>query len=1253
MRSSRSWKPRIAVAAALLAALAGGCMTGPRPAAPAADRPQSSASPMHASLLPLSRAAAREQRVPSLEAMRLPPPPEVDASLAAVIEDDGRSRVSLEDAVRHFADLELKDELPAARPATAVSRQDSSAALRRYLAARQRLFDDDLAGAIDELRHATRLDPEAPEPWRELGEAYMAQSSRAEAVAAFRAAIARGLHDPRLLELLGRDAIERNEHLHAAQYFSRAALAHPEASDPLLPHVIDVGLAGALAGEGYIVAARDAVRRALQRQTPVAAPTRYLQEYGAIFRRQGDLWREVGDAECRLGRYEEALDAYRRAAGLPTINEEAVLGRTVYAAMRAGRPAAAAITILQEIIASGGLAGEMEIALLRHIAGIAPDGATVWKSPVRLETAAALATIRGSLGDGLTPTVARAMVRAESAVLGAAAARPLLRELLIQGAPDAAIAADLINLAPTSAEAVREAALVVTAAPAAADEMAEALLRSRFDLDEVLEQLSRSPAPPTRPLLAAHIHARAGRYALAADLAETISREGPIADVAALAWFEFGIAAGRDREVGDPSAASTSSPPAARMTARRFLLAQRHERALQVLVPVLENVQGNVSRQDRLETLLMAAGVASASGRIDDAERWLREALALDPHDERPYSQLLSLYAPGSPRSDSTRSAQVLRDLRTNTSDSRTARLLMTREMLRRGLLPQAEAAALDLADESLDLAAVELLAAAWQLQSSRGDVATLERGLAWVDSMRIRRPHATPLLAAATTLLSGARRADEAEQLLRGSVDAGAGRDAARLLERVIRDQGRGTIADGMALARLQDRTLLPADSLELAEACANLGRDADVTRALLQVLDPAVTLIGDQPQRAIALIDQIAERLLAGGSLAQIDPERHGQIIELFDRAASREIPFGTEIHERRLRLVAAEPRSSLEDIRGVAAHAASQHPSLRWRPYALAAHVAGAMGRGEIGLELIRQMVEQSPRPDVELLGEWFFFVVMAGDASTGRGMIEALHAQGRLVEVLTRLQVQLEAGADPRAEAAFVLANEFAAAGREADSVAAYELTLEYDPRHAWACNNLGYMLLEQGGDLARADELLTRAIEILPEQAAVIDSLGWLRYVQGNIEDLTDPGNAVIREGAVTLLARAARTREGRTNPTILDHYGDALYRAGRADQAVQAWRTAYSQARQQLGQAEVAAQRPDADSPPPVRRNLQVYREISRSTQDKMRAHRDGRPVPVAPFAGEAARDGRAPAGEIPGSPSAAPQPEMDRGRTQ
>jgi tetratricopeptide (TPR) repeat protein len=1224
-RSARQRALWITAAAGLAACTLGGCATAPPPA----EKPAAAGErqPSHIALLPLARAAAREARRPVREAALLPPPPGVDPSLHTPIEDDGRALLPLAEVVAQFAERDLPVE--AFRDAEPAGDREREAALRRYLSGRQKLLEGDAAGALEDLRHAARLDPLAPEPWRELGDVHVMRSSRTEAVAAYRAAIARGLGDPRLFELLGRDALDRDEYDVAALFFARGLLASAGSEDPLLPTVIEVGLAGALASEGYIIAARDALKQALERQTPGTTSTRYIQEYGAIFRRQGDLWREVGDAEIRLGRFTEALAAYQRAAELPAINDAAILSRIVYAAMRAGRPATAATAVVHEIIDAGGLVSENDTELLRHIAGQSAQPGAAWNSPVRLETAAALATYRTALGDDLAPSIARDMVRAEAAVLGSAAARALLRDHLTRSGPDVMLASDLVNLCTSADDAVREAASVVAAAPLAADEFAEALLRSRFATEDLEAFLSSTRSSPAQRFLAAHVQARVGRYSAAADLLDTVPADAALGPALSLARAEFTLAAGRaaappiDLPVpGDPGAAHT--------TARTLLLFQRHDQALALLEPILKEQSGGTRRQ-RFEALLLAAELGAQAGRTEDAEKWLRQALILDTHDDRPYAQLLSLYAPGAPAADNTRSSQTLRDLRTNIPESRTERLLITRELLRRTLLPQAEVSALDLADESLDLAALELLTGVWQAQAQRGDEEAIDRGLAWIESNRLRRPCAVPLLAAATTLLVSADRTEESATLLKEAIEAGAGRDVARILERVLRDGlGRRGEADELALARLEGRSLSPADSIDLAELCTRLGRHGDAAAALREALDPDITLIADQPDRLIALLGQMTENIqipAAGQAPMPATAAPSDLALDLLARVIARGIELPSELHERRLRLLAASPDATIEDIRAAANHATDQHPALRWRPWAVAAHVAGATGRGDLGLQLIEEAVANTNRPEVELLLEWFVFVVMAGDAETARGMIDKLHADGRLGEVLGRINIELQPDADPRAEAAFVLGNEYANLGREDDAAAAYELAIEYAPAHAWACNNLGYMILENGGDLARADELLTRAFESMPGETAIIDSLGWLRYMQGRFEDQRDEETGrIVKRGAVTLLARAARSASGRENPTILDHYGDALYRVGRAEQARSAWRAAHARATERVSQHHLAQRRQAGGVESPViARGLEQYKQIADSAARKLRAAAEDEPVPVAPIAASAA----------------------------
>jgi len=91
-----------------------------------------------------------------------------------------------------------------------------------------------------------------------------------------------------------------------------------------------------------------------------------------------------------------------------------------------------------------------------------------------------------------------------------------------------------------------------------------------------------------------------------------------------------------------------------------------------------------------------------------------------------------------------------------------------------------------------------------------------------------------------------------------------------------------------------------------------------------------------------------------------------------------------------------------------------------------------------------------------------------------------------------------------------------------------------------PEHAHAYNALGYSLADRGLRLEEAEELLVRALEILPRDPYIIDSMGWLRFKRGDLP------------GALELLEQAYSTR---ADPEIAAHLGEVLWKLNRNDEA--------------------------------------------------------------------------------------------------
>ncbi|NQU12182.1 tetratricopeptide repeat protein [bacterium] len=97
-------------------------------------------------------------------------------------------------------------------------------------------------------------------------------------------------------------------------------------------------------------------------------------------------------------------------------------------------------------------------------------------------------------------------------------------------------------------------------------------------------------------------------------------------------------------------------------------------------------------------------------------------------------------------------------------------------------------------------------------------------------------------------------------------------------------------------------------------------------------------------------------------------------------------------------------------------------------------------------------------------------------------------------------------------------------------------------IELDPDQHRAYNYLGYMWAEKGVNLAEARKLIETAVSEDPDNAAYLDSLGWVLFKQGHNQE------------ALTHLRRAVDLMKDDT--TILDHLVDILLALGRKQEAI-------------------------------------------------------------------------------------------------
>lgn len=117
-----------------------------------------------------------------------------------------------------------------------------------------------------------------------------------------------------------------------------------------------------------------------------------------------------------------------------------------------------------------------------------------------------------------------------------------------------------------------------------------------------------------------------------------------------------------------------------------------------------------------------------------------------------------------------------------------------------------------------------------------------------------------------------------------------------------------------------------------------------------------------------------------------------------------------------------------------------------------------------------------------------------------------------------------------------------------AGNRKASETVFLEVLEKNPEHAPSLNYLGYMWAENGVNLERAQEMLTRAVGQDPDNGAYVDSLGWVYFRLGQLDlaekYLTD---------AARLLPR---------DPTVHEHLGDVLAKRGDMQGALKRYRIA-------------------------------------------------------------------------------------------
>lgn len=109
--------------------------------------------------------------------------------------------------------------------------------------------------------------------------------------------------------------------------------------------------------------------------------------------------------------------------------------------------------------------------------------------------------------------------------------------------------------------------------------------------------------------------------------------------------------------------------------------------------------------------------------------------------------------------------------------------------------------------------------------------------------------------------------------------------------------------------------------------------------------------------------------------------------------------------------------------------------------------------------------------------------------------------------------------------------------------------AYENSLKYNPHNIYVLNNYSYYLANQNINLEKAEELILRAINLMPDNVNFMDTYGWILI---NEKRYVDAEKWIYK----------ALENNGNESGIILEHYADVLFLLGRKEEAIDFWKKA-------------------------------------------------------------------------------------------
>jgi tetratricopeptide (TPR) repeat protein len=206
--------------------------------------------------------------------------------------------------------------------------------------------------------------------------------------------------------------------------------------------------------------------------------------------------------------------------------------------------------------------------------------------------------------------------------------------------------------------------------------------------------------------------------------------------------------------------------------------------------------------------------------------------------------------------------------------------------------------------------------------------------------------------------------------------------------------------------------------------------------------------------------------------------------------------------------------------------------------------------------------------------------------------------ALLADKQYREAEDRISGWLDAARDPQSRSRYLrlLAACLRQSGDEQRANEFLHRALLIDPEDPLLNNDIAYAWIDAGVRLGEAEPMIRFALWRRPQEAAYLDTYGWLLYKRGDFA------------GAKKWIERAQRIRSPeRADPVMFDHLGDICWRLEQKDRALDYWRRA----------REVIKKRSDGDG----ELNSADERRVNDVIDEKIEATEGGKEPPVADLA--------------------------------